>query len=149
MKKLVIILALLAALLIPKYALAVESATATTFKAGEFTIVSIVWVSAADGTCSYTFAANILKAIRGKSAYMAITDPGATAPTDNYDIVLNDENSADVFGGTLANRDTSNSEQAVPLIGAAYGDRPVTKSVQMEITNAGNTKGGTLVVLFH
>ena len=149
MKKLIIILALLSALIVPKYALAVESATATMFKAGEFTVVSIVWVSAADGTCSYAFAANILKDIRGKSAYMAVTDPGATAPTANYDIVLNDELSADIFGGSLANRHTTSSEQAVPTIGAGTGDRPVTKSVQMEITNAGDTKGGTLAVLFH
>ena len=40
------------------------------------------------------------------------TNPGATAPTDNYDITIEDGDAIDVLQGVGANRDTSNSEQA-------------------------------------
>jgi hypothetical protein len=39
------------------------------------------------------------------------TDPGSTAPTDNYDIVLNDKYGADIMGGDLADRDSSATER--------------------------------------
>lgn len=148
MKKLFLFFVLALALIIPRVSLATESATATMFFAGPWIVVDIVWVSHTDGTVSYTFADYILKAIRGKTAYMAVTDPGATAPTTLYDIVVTDGLSADIFGGTLGDRSATVSEQVALLIGAAYGDRPVFKSLQLEITNAGSTKGGTLRVVF-
>lgn len=40
------------------------------------------------------------------------TNPGSTAPTDNYDIVLLDADGADRLGGVGANRDTSTTEYA-------------------------------------
>ncbi len=40
------------------------------------------------------------------------TNPGATAPTDNYDISLNDADGVDVMHTSGANRDTSTSEIA-------------------------------------
>ncbi len=148
MKKLFLFLVLILALMIPRVSLATESATATMFTAGPWTVVDIVWVSHTDGTVSYTFEDYILKAIRGLTVYMAVTDPGATAPSGDYDIVVTDELSADIFGGTLADRSATVSEQVPPNIGGAYGDRPVLKSLQMEITGAGDTKGGTLRVVF-
>lgn len=47
--------------------------------------------------------------------FLAETNPGTEAPTDNYDIVLNTATGVDVFGGNLMNRDTTNTERAVPL----------------------------------
>lgn len=41
-----------------------------------------------------------------------VTDPGDTAPTDNYDIAINGPYGSDVMGGALANRDTVNTETA-------------------------------------
>lgn len=46
--------------------------------------------------------------------YMVETDPGTTAPTDDYDLTLTNPRSLDVMGGALANRDTSNTEWAFP-----------------------------------
>lgn len=40
----------------------------------------------------------------------AVTNPGSTGPTDNYDIALNHAEGGDVLGGGLANRDIANSE---------------------------------------
>jgi hypothetical protein len=148
MKRLMLFLTLAALLVMPARALAVESATATMFQAGPWTVVDIVWVSHTDGTVSYTFSDLIIAKIRGMTAYMAETDPGGTAPTTLYDIVVTSGLSTDIFGGALGDRSATVSEQVPPIIGGAYGDRPIILSLQMEITNAGNTKGGTLRIIF-
>lgn len=70
-----------------------------------------------------------------------LTDPGATAPTDNYDIVITDPDGYDVMQGAAANRDTANTEIAVPTAtSVAFG--PLT----IAITNAGDTKDGVAVL---
>jgi len=85
----------------------------------------------------------------------AVTVPsGTAAPTDNYDIVLTDEQSLDVLTGvqsTLANRDQTATEQvyflvldaaATPL---AQSVHPIVCStVTIAVTNAGNSKAGTI-----
>lgn len=46
-----------------------------------------------------------------------VTNPGATAPSDDYDITMTDSDGIDVLQGKGANRDTVNSESFCPLIG--------------------------------
>jgi len=75
--------------------------------------------------------------------FLVVTNPGATAPTDDYDITLTDSDSVDVMGGTLANRDTANSEQAVPYIGSVYGSRFVSGVLTATITN--NSENSAIV----
>lgn len=51
-----------------------------------------------------------------------ITNPGSTAPTDNYDISLYPtyESTAEITGSSLANRDTANTEVgSVTISGSA------------------------------
>jgi hypothetical protein len=51
-----------------------------------------------------------------------ITNPGSTAPTDNYDISLapSTDSTAEITGSALANRDTSSTEVgAVTISGSA------------------------------
>lgn len=48
------------------------------------------------------------------------TDPGATAPTDDYDLAIYDSMGVDVMGGALNNRDTSTSERSEPYIDSQY-----------------------------
>jgi hypothetical protein len=68
--------------------------------------------------------------------FMVITNPGATAPQDNYDIYIKDEHGFDVMGGTLENRDTANTEQAFPIVvGTTYGARFVDGSLTLDISN--------------
>lgn len=47
-----------------------------------------------------------------------VTNPGSTAPIDNYDIALGDpdDSGLDALGGLLANRDTANSEQVYTTV---------------------------------
>lgn len=78
------------------------------------------------------------------SVCMATTNP-AGSPTDNYDIVINDSDGIDIFGGELANRDTTNSEQAVPKVGNGYGCRHVTGALTAVTTNQSvTTATGTI-----
>lgn len=43
-----------------------------------------------------------------------VTNPGSTAPTDNYDITIKNSDGVDLLNGNGADRDTSNSEIAFP-----------------------------------
>lgn len=82
--------------------------------------------------------------------FLVVTDPdGTTAPTDNYDITLTDANSVDVMGGELSNRDTANSEQAVPLIDAVFGSRFVKGPLTITITNNSVDSAGIVVKVFY
>ena len=80
----------------------------------------------------------------------AVTDPGATAPTANYDIVLNDSEGADIVGNcdtTLANRHTSTTERVDFVVSTAAGARPATSDeITIAITAAGNSKLGQILI---
>ena len=52
----------------------------------------------------------------------ATTNPGTTAPQDNYDITLTDADGIDVMGGALMNRDTVTSEHVGSLLQAGNFD---------------------------
>lgn len=81
-----------------------------------------------------------LPSIKGKITKV-VTDPGSTAPADNYDITILDAQGVDVMGGALANRDTANSEQAIPLSGALAfpgGGVPVYGPLTISFTNQAN-----------
>lgn len=92
-----------------------------------------------------------------------VTDPGATAPTDNYDIAITDEKGIDVLSGlagtggtdpSLANRDTANTELAYlvaenSLTDAVHGSQPyVCDALSVAVTNAGNSKQGQIIIYY-
>ena len=80
---------------------------------------------------------------QGYSLIMLLTDPGTTAPTDNYDITVDEAlvaggstvNTTDVMGGEAMNRDTATSEQAVPLVGGVYGARAIMGGLTITVSN--------------
>lgn len=79
--------------------------------------------------------------------FMAVTDPGSTAPTASYDITLTDSDGCDVFGGELANRSDTAIEQASPLVGNFYGQRYVKGALTLNVTgNAVNSATGKVIV---
>lgn len=47
-----------------------------------------------------------------------VTNPGSTAPTDNYDIAINDADGLDALITQGANRDTANTEAVYPVTAA-------------------------------
>lgn len=71
-----------------------------------------------------------------------VTVPGVApnAPTDDYDVVVNDEDGTDVLMGAGADRDTANTEQVLASsLGCVANDK-----LSLSISNAGNAKTGTV-----
>jgi hypothetical protein len=100
-------------------------------------LITVSWTSAADGSASVA-----LPNVNGW-LIKAITDPGATAPTDNYDITLVDEAGADAAEGLLANRDTANTETVYTLVTGAATPVFLSGTVTFTVANAGDSKVGT------
>lgn len=103
---------------------------------GSVKVVRIDWTSAADGTVT---ASNV--PIDGE-ILRVVTDPdGTAAPTNLYDIVLNDEDGFDILGGGLANRATATTEAVVPAARVVhYG------ACSLAVSNAGDTKSGVVKI---
>jgi hypothetical protein len=70
-----------------------------------------------------------------------VTDPGSTAPDDNYDLTITDSEGFDVLQGAGANRDTANTETAVPTAtSVAFG------TLTLNVSNAGAAKDGVAIL---
>ena len=115
------------------------SCTITEERHGTVKKVKAVWVSAANGTASgtttYAYSGEIIRLVTVPAA-------AGSAPTDDYDVVVNDEDSTDVLMGAGANRDTANTEQVLASsLGCVANDK-----LAFAISNAGDTKGGTVYV---
>ena len=88
---------------------------------------------------------DITNQIKGLFLYMVVTNPGAVAPTDNYDITIEDTDGIDIMGGALQNRDQTNTEQAMPFVGASYAPRPIGGTLTLKISgNSVNSATGTV-----
>lgn len=150
----ILLLALLAAL--PAFGAGTVTVTKTTKgfgKGGQLVeVVQIDWVGdASDGSVpatSITLSGYVQK---------AITNPGTTAPTANYDIALADpEDSAlDALAAALQNRHTTNTEQVYPRIAGAPGTvssfpvflQPGTYSLQITNNSQASATGRILLYL--
>lgn len=115
------------------------SCTITEENQGHIKKIKFVWVSATNGTATGTttcvYSGEILR---------LVTIPAAegAAPTDNYAVKVNDEDSTDVLMGAGANRDTLNTEQVLASsLGIVANDK-----LALAITAAGDTKGGTTII---
>jgi len=99
---------------------------------GVFVIKFACVASAVDGSFpAIAFESQWLDAIKGWHCYRAKTDPGAVAPTANYDIAIT-ESGGDVFGGNLGNRSATATEFAAPYIPGAVAS--AVGMVTMETT---------------
>lgn len=90
----------------------------------------------------------------------AVTNPGTTAPSANYDIDITDPEGTDVLAnciaaGRLQNRHTSTTEivyffvENVDTAPLASSSAPVVCDVlTIAITNAGNSKVGRLILYY-
>ena len=87
--------------------------------------------------------------IKGFYLYSAETNPGnAVAPTDNYDIVINDADGLDIAGSLLLNRDTANTE--IINIGTSGHGYPIVRGDLTFVlsNNAVNSATGTCILVF-
>lgn len=111
--------------------------------------LTITWTSDGSGDVSEAISEANMKILIGKNLAHFITDPGVTAPTDNYDLTLLDAYGVDVLGAEGMNRDTANSEQSVPALkSGVYGDRIIDTALTFTIAAAGDTKQGTVILYF-
>lgn len=108
--------------------------------------VTLSWTTHTDGSATKT-----TDPLTG--TIVGITyNPGSTTPSDNYDMTLSDEDGFDVLSGQGANLDQSTTTRIVP--GVPFKDGTTTSlapvavhgTLALSITNAGDTKNGTLVI---
>jgi hypothetical protein len=130
-----------ALVLIPAIAWA-AAGTATKTETTPFAVKKIVWswtsgTAGEGGTVTSATTASFTGKIIGLT-----TDPGATAPTDNWDVTITDSAGHDVLLGAGADRDTANTENVASASLGAVAGSPLT----LNITNAGDAKTGVVIL---
>jgi hypothetical protein len=135
---------------LPATSLSPTSGTATIASSrlpdGKVVKYSIAWTSDSAGRVTATVPDMYGYILR------VTTNPGdsTAAPSDNYDIVLNDEDTTDTLQGLGANRDESTVETITPHVGnvatGALIPMPVAGDLYLLITNAGDANSGVIRV---
>jgi hypothetical protein len=126
-------------------AYAVESCVQSMIGDGSYKILQMVWTTDASGAFTATDTGYSMDGI----VILAETIPSATAvPTDQYDIVLNNSSDIDAFGGSLEDRSSTTAEQTMPLLNGNYTGISVMGPLTLDVTNAGNSKSGTVRIHF-
>jgi hypothetical protein len=118
----------------------------TKYKGDLIEKITIDWTAdAADGSVPNT-------SIDSLYGYVvkALTNPGATAPTSNYDIKLldPDDSAIDALAGALDNRHTSNSEQVYPTASGAQIPVYLCGSYTFNLANNSVNSATGTVILF-
>lgn len=112
-------------------------------------IRSLVYTCTADAAAA-TYPDTVLPKIEGRLLAL-VTNPGAVQPTDNYDIVINDQHGHDVLEGVGANRDTLNTEKAL-VVYSGTGTHPCVDeadTLTMSISNNAVNSAVTVVQLYY
>lgn len=116
--------------------------TATLTEVKHTSAKKIVWAwTSGTGAEGGTVTKETVFAYDGKIVGLT-TDPGSTAPTDNYDVTITDADGHDVLLGAGTDRDTANTEHvAEASLGAVAGSK-----LTLNITNAGDAKIGVVIL---
>ena len=102
--------------------------------------ISWDWLSASDGTVSSAaFGAYMGKIVKAILA----SDSGGTAPTDLYDVTIEDEDGYDVLSGGGAN---VTSAATVYLVDPDKCLWVRSNSLTLKVANAGDAKGGVVTL---
>lgn len=116
-----------------------SSTTFTEVTHGTVKKIKCAWVSddttgAVSGTTTHSYSGRFIG---------LITDPGATAPTADYDITVTDTDGVDLLLGAGIDRHTSNTEFVAEASMAGVAHSKLT----FNVTNAGNSKVGDIYLL--
>jgi len=86
-----------------------------------YTVTRFLWTADSTGTVPTNTSSAVFRGVvyqvitvPDTSLVPAIEDSSGRYPSDNYDIVINNTFSVDVMGGSLQNRDATDTEVAVP-----------------------------------
>lgn len=101
------------------------------------------WTAHTDGKVAKTTANAVTKNVYNGELVRLITIPDATtAPDDNYDIKVYDDDGVDVLIGAGTDRDAANTEQVLAAnLGVVANDK-----LTLEIENAGSGGKGTVIL---
>ena len=115
-----------------------------------YTIKKVVfdWLSSSGGAADA-----ISKKIIGQILRVGFTpDGGGLQPTDQYDVVINDEQSIDILQGLGGNLSNVTATDAVPVVtnGTAGNMAPAVVSdiLTLAVTNAGDAKAGEVAIWY-
>lgn len=115
------------------------STTLTHYTVGHVRRIVVDFVAAADGSIPDT----TFPSIEGRLMELT-TNPGATAPTDNYDLTLVDDQAVDRLQGLGANRDTANTE-SLPIVYSGSTIHPVvSRTDALTLKFANNSVNGAV-----
>lgn len=105
--------------------------------------IHVAWTSDASGNATAE-----ISNLYGFLIKMVTIPDGTSAPTDNYDITMVDENLVDALDGSGADRDTANKEQVYPTSSGSGSQIPVLLcgTHTFTVANAGNAKSGVCVI---
>lgn len=111
--------------------------------------VAFDWLSDASGDVNGTHT----KYLSGEILRIVfIPDSGGTQPTDLYDVTLEDDSGMDVLAGqgaNLSNANTTNVEPGVPFkdgTTTSVSKMVIDDLLELKVSNAGNAKGGQVIV---
>jgi hypothetical protein len=104
--------------------------------------MTLSWTSDSSGDATATTGAIFGTILR------VATNPGATAPTDNYDVTLSDADGFDILYGLGANRDTANTESISPVDPVSGVPPVVAGPLSLSVSSAGASKVGTVVIYY-
>lgn len=114
-------------------------------------IVTIAWTGGTGvdaGTIPNVTITPATYGVEGWYLYSVETNPGAVAPTDNYDLVINDADGKDIAGGLLANRDLTNTELVLAGLGG-FGFPIVRGPLTLVLSgNSVESSTGTIIIIF-
>jgi len=119
---------------------------ATTTLVDHIKVVTLTCTAdASDGSYPATALTGVPNNEKGGRLLQIATDPGATAPQSNYDIVLTEGGGADLLLGVGANRHTSNSEVAIIESNGAHPVYAGTDTLTLALSN--NNVNSALVTI--
>jgi hypothetical protein len=113
--------------------------TATEETFGTVKKITLAWVSTTSGLVSGTATSNVYS---GAISRFVTVPSTSAAPSLNYDVVVNDLDGTDVLMGAGANRSNTATEQVLmSSLGFVAND-----TLEIQVSNAGNTKQGTAYI---
>ena len=106
-------------------------------RGGDMLTLVFDWVANSSGVVPSTdTSVSVTKDIVGYYITEVRTTPGATAPTDNYAVLLYDSNGLDLLGGAGLNRSATASEATPPkILTSTYQSRPIDGTVTFAVSS--------------
>lgn len=111
--------------------------------------IMLAWTCTAGGAVS----GNYTDYVSGELLRVVfIPGGGGNAPTNLYDIVLNDENGLDILAGQGANLSSTVTTNVIPGVPVKDGTSTFTGAVslddklELQVSNAGASKTGTVIL---